>query len=248
MLKIATIFFCISFLLSFTADDLVESMNSKVKPKDIESELTMVLTNKKGRVKTSKLKTVSSKNSEKQIIWFLEPRKDRGIALLKVEHQDKSDEMRMWLPAFKKIRRITSNKKAGSFMGSDLSYEDLYTREIQDYKYSMRESEEVDGMACHVLVSVPNKELLSEYSKHLSWIDKNSLLPVKEESYDKDDKLLKKKEVKYAKIGKYSLIKEIYVENVQKKHSTLLKFDNFKVDRSVEDGFFNESKLKRIPK
>ena len=248
MLKTTTIFFCISFLLSFSGSDLVESMNSKVKPKDIESEMTMVLTNNNGRVKTSKLKSVSSKGSEKQIIWFLEPRKDRGISLLKVEHQDRSDEMRMWLPAFKKIRRITSDKKAGSFMGSDLSYEDLYTREIDDYNYSVKGSEKVGDVACHVLVSVPNKELLSEYSKHLSWIDKNRLLPVKEESYDKDGKLLKKKEVKYAKIGKYSLIKEIYVQNVQKKHSTLLKFDNFKVDTGVDDGFFNESKLKRIPK
>jgi len=248
MLKMTTIFFCISFLLSFSGSDLVESMNSKVKPKDIESEMTMVLTNKNGRVKTSKLKSVSSKGSEKQIIWFLEPRKDRGISLLKVEYPGRSDEMRMWLPAFKKIRRITSDKKAGSFMGSDLSYEDLYTREIDDYDYSIKGSEKVGGVECHVLVSVPNKELLSEYSKHLSWIDKNSLLPIKEESYDKDGKLLKKKEVKYAKIGKYSIIKEIYVESVQKKHSTLLKFDNFKVDRGVDDGFFNESKLKRLPK
>ena len=50
--------------------------------------------------------------NKKQIIWFLEPRDIRGISFLKINHQDKNDEMRMWLPAFKKVRRISAKKKA----------------------------------------------------------------------------------------------------------------------------------------
>ena len=199
-------------------------MDAKKKPQDMQSDLTMVLTNKKGRVKTSKLKSISNKDSERQIIWFLEPKRDRGIALLKIEHKEKADEMRMWLPAFKKIRRITSEKKTGSFMGSDLSYEDLYSREKKDYSYSLIENEFIGGVECYVLVSTPSKELLSEYSKHVSWIEKDSLLPIKEKSYDGNGELLKKKEMKYTDLGKYSLVKEIFVENVQKEHSTHLSF------------------------
>ena len=50
-------------------------------------------------------------NNAKQIIWFLEPKDDRGVAFLKIEHNKKDDEMRMWLPAFKKVRRISAKKK-----------------------------------------------------------------------------------------------------------------------------------------
>ena len=248
MLRMSMILLCTRFLFSITASELVDRMEKEVKPQDMQSELTMVLTNKKGRVKTLKLKSISNKDSERQIIWFLEPKRDRGIALLKIEHKEKADEMRMWLPAFKKIRRITSEKKTGSFMGSDLSYEDLYSRSKEDYSYSLIESKNIEGVECYVLVSTPSKELLSEYSKHVSWIAQESLLPIKEESYDENGELLKKKEMKYTDLGKYSLVKEIFVKNVQKEHSTHLSFDNTVVDSGIKDGYFNENKLKRIPK
>ena len=66
----------------------------------------------------------------------MEPKDDRGIAFLKIEHDDKDAEMRMWLPAFKRVRRISAKKRGDSFMGSDLSYEDLSSRELEknDYK------------------------------------------------------------------------------------------------------------------
>ena len=71
------------------------------------------------------------------LIWFLEPRDDYGIAFLKIEKKGEADFMNMWLPGFKKFRRISSQKKSDSFMGSDLSYEDMTNRDIEEYEFSL---------------------------------------------------------------------------------------------------------------
>ena len=67
------------------------------------------------------------------MICFLEPKDDYGIAFLKIEYDEKDEFMNMWLPGFERFRRISSQKKTDSFMGSDLSFEDLTNRDINEY-------------------------------------------------------------------------------------------------------------------
>ena len=115
--------------------EIATMVDNKVVPEDIISKTTMLLTNRKGKTRTSTILSKSSNNGSKQILWFLAPLDDKGVAFLKIEHDNKSDEMRMWLPAFKKVRRISSSKKGDSFMGSDLSYEDMTSRSLEENIY-----------------------------------------------------------------------------------------------------------------
>ena len=66
----------------------------------------------------------------------------------------------MWLPAFNKIRRINSNRMNDSFMGSDLSYEDLNSRVLSDNNYDRLNDELFNGLDCYVLnvISRPDCE------------------------------------------------------------------------------------------
>ena len=155
-----------------TGIEIAQMVEDRISPKDMISSTTMVLTNKKGRTRTAKIFTKSMDDSKKQIMWFLSPKDDKGVAFLKIEHDDKDDEMRMWLPAFKKIRRISSKKKGDSFMGSDLTYEDMSSRVIYENTFSRLEDEKVGEIDCFVIEAVPNPELKSSYSKHKTWIDK----------------------------------------------------------------------------
>ena len=93
-------------------------------------------------------------NNAKQIIWFLEPKDDRGVAFLKIEHDKKEDEMRMWLPAFKKVRRISAKKKGDAFMGSDLSYEDLSSRDLDENEYERHDDEKWENREFFVLKTI----------------------------------------------------------------------------------------------
>jgi hypothetical protein len=248
MKNIAIILTMATVLFAQTGLELAQQIDNKKEPNDISAIMKMELTNKKGKVKTSSFKSISKDGGEKQIIWFLSPADDKGVAFLKIEHENKDDEMRMWLPAFNKIRRISSKKKADAFMGSDMSYEDLENRNINENTYEIIGEEEINGVLCWMLKSTPNKGITKTYSHHITWVSKDKLLALKEESFDRTNKLLKFKTFEYQHIGEYDTPSEIFVENVQKKHSTKLIFEKIVLDSGIKDNLFHEKNLKRIPK
>ena len=234
-------------LFALTGNKLAQLVDDRESPKDMKSNMSMLLTNKNGKTRTSKIRSYSKDENKKQILWFLAPADDKGVAYLKIEHENKNDDMKLWLPNFKKIRRISSKKKSESFMGSDMSYEDMTSRNIDEYTYSILGSEKIDNVDCYILESVPS-EIKTEYSKHISWITKDTHLPIKEESYDKNGKFLKSKSIIYQQIKEYNIMKELHIKNVQRNHQTILKFDNIEVDSGIKDNIFHEKNLKRMPK
>jgi len=234
-------------LFALTGIELALLVDDRDSPKNMKSNMSMLLTNKNGKTRTSKIRSYSKDENKKQILWFLAPADDKGVAYLKIEHENKNDDMKLWLPNFKKIRRISSKKKSESFMGSDMSYEDMTSRNIDEYTYSILGSEKIDNVDCYILESVPSG-IKTEYSKHISWITKDMHLPVKEESFDKNGELLKNKSIIYQQIKEYSIMVELHVKNVQRNHQTILKFDNIEVDSGIKDNIFHEKNLKRMPK
>ncbi len=231
-----------------TGYEIAKAMDDIQGPADMKADMTMTLTNKQGKSRASTIRSITSDDNKKQIIWFLSPADDKGVAFLKIEHTDKDDEMRLWLPAFKKVRRISSKKKADSFMGSDLSYEDMTSRELEDYTYELKGEKMVDGIDCHILESTPKKGVTRTYKRFVTYVSKADLVAVLDEAYDMRDKLLKKRVIKYTKEKSYNLPAEIYVENVQKKHNTRLIFANIEVDTGVKEDLFQEKNLKRMPR
>ena len=238
----------ISYLFGQTGYEIAKSADERETPKDMTTDLTMLLTNKKGRTRTSTLHSVSKDNAEKQIIWFLAPADDKGVAFLKIEHEGADDEMRLWLPAFNKVRRISSNQKSDSFMGSDMSYEDMTSRTIDEYSYELLGEEVLNDIICHKLEITPKPEAESNYSKFITWISKDEYLILQEESYDKAERLEKVRSLKYAEQKGYIVPTEIFVKNVQTKHSTLLTFDELELDTGIKDNLFQEKNLKRLPR
>ena len=236
-----------SWIFGLTGDELAEKIDQRKTPTDSKVDLIMTLTNKKGKTRSSSLRSIIKNDGEKQIIWFLSPADDKGVAFLKIEHEDRDDEMRIWLPAFKKIRRISAKKKSDNFMGSDMSYEDMSTRQLDEYAYKIVGQEVYDSIPCHLLESVPKENIRTGYSRHVTWVDSAQLIPLKEDSYDKSGDLLKKKYFTYTVINDYHILIEVQVTNVQKNHSTNLKFENIELDSGVENKLFNERYLKHIP-
>ena len=246
MIKLLLILFFTSFTFSMTGIELAKKMEDRAKPNDLRSENTMVLTNKKGKIKTSKLISKSKDDSKKQMIWFLKPRKDKGIAFLKIEHEDKDDFMTMWLPGFSRFKRIKSSQKSDSFMGSDLSFEDLTNRTISDYNYKIIEINDNE----YILESLP-KGIDSEYSKHITKIkeiEENIYIATEEKSYDLNNELLKTKIFNFIKIDNYYVMDRLDVVNVQKNHSTLLIVNEVSLNNNFEDSKFSQRSLKIIPK
>jgi outer membrane lipoprotein-sorting protein len=229
-----------------TGYDIAKMVDEKKQPDDMVSDMTMILTSRTGATRTLTVHSVRQ-DEDKQIIWFLAPADDRGVAFLKIEYEDREDEMRMWLPSFKKMRRISSSKKGESFMGSDLSYEDMSVRTLDEYTYELVGEEELDGESVWLLESTPKPELRSSYSRIISWVRQTDVTPVKEEYYDRAGNLLKVRTMKVRELKDYTLPTRMFVRNVQKEHSTELIFENIEVDTGVQDDLFHERNLRRLP-
>ena len=239
------ILFIINSIFGMTGLELAELIDSRIKPIDISSINTMVLTNKKNKSKTLELISISKDNSKKQMIWFIQPTKNKGTSFLKIEHDDKNDYMVMWLPGISRLKSIRSNEKSDSFMGSDLSFEDLTNRTISDYNYKI--TDYTDNI--YTLESMPNN-IDSEYGKHVTKvkeIEADIFIAIEEESFDQNNQLLKTKFFSFTKIDSFYVMNKLEVKNVQKNHSTLLTVNDISLNNNFDDLKFVERNLKFLP-
>ncbi|MAV64695.1 MAG: hypothetical protein CMG00_05845 [Candidatus Marinimicrobia bacterium] len=240
-LLIFNIIFCIS--LHEEAYDIIKKMNNKDKPLYIKSTLKMETTKTSNNKKrTAIFKSWTIHNGEKQLIWFIEPNEYKGMAFLKQEKENFTD-MRMWHPRYKKIRKITSSKKTDSFMNSELSFEDLYVRQIDDYTYSLLDSEIINKEACYVIESLLKIDT-TNYLKHKTWISIKNLIPLKETSYNLEGKALKQKIFKY---NQNHSLKSLKVVNLKNNNYTDLFIVELDTTSTIEESYFKEKSLRRIP-
>ncbi|MFC1618586.1 outer membrane lipoprotein-sorting protein [Candidatus Neomarinimicrobiota bacterium] len=233
-------------LMAQTGYDIAEMVDERNQPDDMVNDMTMTMTSRTGSTRTLTVHSIR-KGDEKQILWFLAPADDRGVAFLRIEYEDRDDEMRMWLPSFNKMRRIASSKKGESFMGSDLSYEDMSSRPLDEYTYELEPDEAIEGQPCWILVSLPKPETGSSYSRIVSWVRQSDTVPIKEEYYDRAGNLQKERTLEMQELKEYTIPTRMFVRNVQKDHTTELLFQNIAVDTGVEDDLFHERNLRRLP-
>ena len=242
---IISIFLIINFLISqnMSGYDLAKMIDQKTQPISSKSEILMTLINiKKDRKKTKEMVSISKDNGKKMLMFFKSPKRDKGVGFLKIEMDD-SDKLSLFIPKLKKIRRISSSNQSDSFMGSDLSFEDMLSRDLDDFDYNI-----ISNTSDMYIMESICKDGESEYSRHVSWISKEHLLIIKEESYDQNNSLLKHKSFKQIEMNGYYLISEIDVTNVQDQHRTILGINTLEVDGDINDATFKEINLKRSEK
>ena len=116
---------------------LAERLDNQLQPKDSKSDISMTLISiKKNREKTSKMLSITKDDGNKMLLFFKSPKKDRGVGFLKIE-SDKNDKLFLFIPGLNKPRRISSNNQSDSFMNSDLSYEDMLSRDLDEFDYRL---------------------------------------------------------------------------------------------------------------
>tara|TARA_B110000014_G_C20124754_1_gene598195 strand:- start:1660 stop:2415 length:756 start_codon:yes stop_codon:yes gene_type:complete len=243
---IVSFFLIVNILISqeMTGYQLAKMIDDKAQPQSTKSEISMNLINlKKNREKIKEIISISKDDGDKMLLFFKKPKRDKGVGFLKIESGD-GDKISLFIPKLKKIRRISSSNQSDSFMGSDLSFEDMLSRDLDDFSYNLIDSED-DSI--YLLESI-SKDKDSEYSRHLSWVTKNGLLIIKEYSFDKENQLLKEKIFEHVQIKDYNLVSKISVTNIQEEHSTILEINNLEVDSNINDDIFNELNLKRSEK
>ncbi len=208
---------------------------------------TMVLKNAQGvkNVRKLEIKKLEGENGDKSILTFLYPKDIKGTKLLSFEQIAKDDKQWLYLPALKRVKRISSRNKSGSFMASEFSYEDISSQNYKNYSYEGEALEvNVDGIKFFKIIRVPIDEN-SGYSKQIIFINAETYLAKNGEYFDKQGKLLKKVSfLEYQKLDGLWRVKVMKMFNVQNKKESALIWDEDKIKINVSKSEFSKRALK----
>lgn len=216
---------------------------------DSVAKTEMILRNKKGKESIRKMRLKSLEvqgDGDKGLTIFDQPRDVKGTAFLNFSHAIEPDEQWLYLPALKRVKRISSRNKSGPFMGSEFAYEDLSSFEIEKYQYNYLKDETVNGEDCFVVEQTPNDKN-SGYTKLQVWIDKSHYRVQKIDFYDRKKSLLKTLTFADYKqyLDKYWRPDMMTMVNHQSGKSTILKNKEMTFRTGLEDRDFNKASLKR---
>jgi len=244
-IMLITALYSMLFAQEMTGYQIMKNVDERVIPDDIETDMTMNLVDKKGRVRSRFIHSYRM-SDDKQIMWFNEPADVKGSSFLRLSYDDRDDDMWIYLPAFGKVRRIASHAKNGSFMGSDFTYEDMGDRKVDDYEYTILGEEDVDGRSCWMIQSIPKPGVATDYSKGVSWVWKQEFIVVKSDLYDKKGKLRKQMNQNLIELDGYWIYDRITMHNLKRQGHTELILDNIKLNTGVEETLFKSNQLTRI--
>ena len=222
-----------------TAIEILKKSDSVVNaPKDQSLNMKLILIDKDGNER-ERTANMLQKGSEKRMIKFLSPAEQKGIAFLDLP----DDIMYLYLPAFKKIRRIASHVKNEKFAGTDFTYDDMGTINFSE-EYEPKLIETTDEN--YILELTPKEGIKKDYSKLRVWIRKDNFYQEKIEYYDKGGKLWKILERrKIEKVDNYWTSKESEMNDLKDEHRTKMILTEVKFDTGLEDRLFTQRYLKR---
>ncbi len=211
---------------------------------------TLILQHKQGQksVRQMNVKTIESGAAgEKSLIIFTAPADTKDTALLSYSYKTKPDDQWLFLPSIKRVKRIASGNKTGSFVGSEFSYEDISPQQVEKYTYKWIRDEKFFGRDCFVVERYP-KDPKSGYTKQVIWMDKAEYRPWKVENYDRKKSLLKTLlAAKYQQYeGKFWRPDVSVMTNHQTGKKTTITYTGYKFRTGLKQSDFGRSVLDQI--
>ncbi len=213
---------------------LLKNMDSlMLSPIDKQGDIKIILTNKDGKEKIREA-TMMQKGTDYRLYRYTQPESQAGIATLSMP----DGVMWLYMPAFKKPKKITLLAKSQAFTGTDFSYEDMESKPYSE-RYTPELLRTKDNAYVLKLMPTSNK---SSYSQVNVTLDKTNYYPILIE-YFKRDKKIKEATYKYQKIGQYWNAEEVMMTDLKKRHSTKILLSNIKFDRGLTDENFTIESL-----
>ncbi|MFT4570189.1 MAG: hypothetical protein ACI8TX_001424 [Hyphomicrobiaceae bacterium] len=217
--------------------------------------MEMKLVNSRDQERVRKIEGWSrevSEDEEKRFARFLEPGDVKDTSLLTYDYDENDDDIWLYLPALKKIKRILSSNKTDYFMGSDFTYWDMENVDLLNWDYELLGAETVDGVETWKVAGVPKTDeerKESGYTRTVTWIGKADFLARKSELHDKKER--------HAKSLTASDIRPVSdddprprahvveMSNLISKHRTTLTFTTMELDVDVDEKVFSQRNLRQ---
>ncbi|EAQ98946.2 outer membrane lipoprotein-sorting protein [Congregibacter litoralis] len=176
------------------------------------------------------------------LIRFNSPASIRNTALL---DDPREDGLWLYLPALDRVRRISSSNRGGRFVNTQLYYEDLRARHPGDDIHELVGDREYEGVSTQLLQSIPRDKSKSVYSKRLTWVHPELLLPLRVDLYEGSEQASKRLLVKRIDEiqGVWTITRSV-MENLATGESTVMTFTAVRYDQGLPHDLFTTSSLK----
>lgn len=236
---------------AMTGKEVMEEQNRR---QGVDTESTteiLLLVDKSGHKEKRVMKRYAKKmqnDLNRFLVVFLKPAAVKGTALLTWEQEGRDNDQWMFLPAQKKTKRIAKGSKKSYFMGTDFTYEDMEPEDIDNFTYTILRSEEIRKKDCWIIEAVPankKKKLESSYAKRTLWVTKDTYFTLKIDFFDRQNHLIKT-------LSNHSVVNvqgtvwrpnKVLMNNIKKKHKTLVGIKSRKIDQVISKDLFTERYL-----
>lgn len=226
---------------------IVRSSRDRIKADTISSRSRMVIAAKNGSTTERTLDQYEKDGprGNRTIIVFQSPAGVAGTRFLTMDNPGNPADRWIFLPSLGKVRRIAASEGSGSFMGTDMSYDDISSmkRDVNLDGHTVLREETLKGALCYVIESVP-KDGSYQYSKMIQWVDKSSLVNHKVELYDRRGNQVKLLEILALKEvqGRLSAT-TTKMTTLNAGTSTTIYVDILKYDDPIPEGVFTTGYL-----
>jgi len=177
------------------------------------------------------------------LMRFLAPDDEKGTSLLVTEKEGAEAEQYLYLPALGKPKKIEGSGRAGNFMGSDFTFEDLRKEKVGEWKYDRLEDESVEGTDCYVIMATPadkSREKITGYTYRFLYVDKANFVIRRIELLDSKHvitKVFDAQDYQPANNGTQRPRSGVMTNKVKNTH-TIMTLLNTRLNQPVDEKFF----------
>ena len=252
LLAITIIFSCSNniFAQNLSGKEIMQKVKDRPDGKNRKITMQMELINKRGKKRNRSVVSYSMDigKDKKSIMFFLSPADVKGTGFLTWDYDnpDKDDDRWLYLPAMKKTRRISgTSAKKDYFMGTDFTYDDMGSRNVDEDTHKLLREENLDGYDCWVIESKP-KDPKDMYSKKTTWIRKYCLYAHEVVYHDKMGNLLKTLTIlNIKKVDGFWTAYKMQMRNHQNNHETILLMSDVFYNIEINENMFTVSNLEK---
>lgn len=234
--------------LAVTGREVMVRVDERDDGNDRKSVVEMTLVNHRGKKRVRKMLSYSKDYGKdaKKLMYFQKPMDVKGTSFLSWEYDNPGTDDDKWLymPALRKVRRISGKSTKDYFMGSDFTYDDMGDRNVDEDTHTLAGEAVVQGTDCWVVESVPMDDD-EYYDKKIVWVRKDADVVIKAEYYDSQGLIKTFLVHDLKKQDNIWTVFEMEMNNPREDHTTIMKIRNVEYNIGVEDGFFKVATISR---
>lgn len=188
---------------------------------------------------------LGSYGDSKAIIRFTAPAEVKGVALLVINHPERSSDQWMWTPAIARDRRIALQDRSTRFFGTDFSFEDLEERDVDQYDYRFTGEDTIDGAPCWRIDARPKQSKTSQYTLSRTWIRKDNYVAALYENFIKEQPVRRLQQRDIQNVQGIWTARTLEMTDLRRKSRTVMRLEKLEYNVPLKEDEFTVQALRR---